>query len=74
MTTGSPIPERWVEERLRRDGCWAWHFFVEGSFRGGPYPTREQAEARMAEWDQELDDLYEAVEERARRDGVTVQW
>lgn len=42
--------------------------------RGGPFPTRQDAEAEVERRYQEMQDEYDYVEEMARRGGYSVQW
>jgi hypothetical protein len=72
--SGSPIPERApVQRDLGRGPEW----FVEEDervIRGGPYSSESEARAAITAWHAELGELYEAVEERARREGERVAW
>jgi len=58
---------RWIGET---EPAWA----CQRKIRGGPFSSREEAEAHMSEYDRALDELYERVEEEARREGRTVAW
>jgi hypothetical protein len=78
IVSASPIPEHSVVELPRKRGGWAWYLWVGdelyGSIRGGPFATREEAEAARERRLRELDELYEAVEADARLHGYRVQW
>lgn len=76
MTTGSPIPKR-EPAYLDLGRGFKWYVIEEERedvVRGGPFETEAEAWAAIDAWHEELADLYDAVEERARRDGVTVCW
>jgi len=75
--TCSPRPEYHVELADMGRGFELYIFDRLDGYpvpRGGPYASEESARRELARRNRELDDLYDAVEERARRDGVTVQW
>lgn len=81
--SGSPLPERYAVELPRpevRGGEWAWYVAERwrpedfGVLRGGPFASREEAEASIERWAEDLDEWYEAVEDDARRGGYRVAW
>lgn len=81
--SGSPLPERYAVEMPRpegRGGGWAWYVAERwrpddfGSLRGGPFESREGADAAIERWAEDLAEWYDAVERQAREGGYTVTW
>ena len=75
--TCSPRPEYHVEVADMGRGFRLYLFDrLDGwpTVRGGPYASEQTAQRELARRERELDELYDAVEERARRDGVVVCW
>ena len=75
--SGSPQPEYYAAEADMGRGFELYIFDrLDGwpTVRGGPFATPEEAESEIDRRYEEMSDLYDAVEERARRDGVTVCW
>lgn len=51
-----------------------WYVLQDEHVRGGPFPSRENAEAEVERRYEEMSEYYDAVEDAARRDGYTVCW
>jgi hypothetical protein len=80
---GSPPPRYQAVELprpLARGGGLAWYVWTgdyerrAGSISGGPYSSREAAEAEIARRYEELHELYVAVEAEAMKYGYGVAW
>jgi len=62
---------RWYVYRDRVDDE---PYFDHRGIDGGPYGTRMEAEEEIERRYAEMNELYERVEEEARRGGFRVQW
>lgn len=73
--SASPIPKRdAVELVLGRHGP-RWYIVQEEvAIRGGPFDTREEAQAAIDAWLEEIWAYTAYVEEQARLGGYTVAW
>lgn len=74
MTTASPIPGR-EPAYLDLGRGFKWYVVEEEhAVRGGPFETEAEAQAAIKAWHEKMGALYDAVERRAREEGVTVAW
>lgn len=75
--SASPPPRYVVVERDLGRGPKLYIFGNEegaGVPSGGPYASREEAEAEVERRYQEMSEFYDAVEAEARKGGYSVQW